>query len=101
MKQGLCFRCEHRARFLEDGSRPRYECGDVKSNKYVCYMYRPVLPVVLDKLDKTDKRPQFGPPMISSRSMFVRVAEPEMELSLLSVTKSKKVLYWRPKDEQK
>jgi len=24
--KGLCFRCEHRANFLETGRRPRFEC---------------------------------------------------------------------------
>ena len=74
-KLGLCFRCEHRAKFLEAGRRPRCECGEINETKWACYMYRPVKPVVLAPLDAADDRPQFGPSLISSRSKFVRVAD--------------------------
>lgn len=75
----LCYRCEHRARFFESGFRPRFECGAVDTSKYACYMYKPVAPCVL-LADKNDDRPQFGPPMIASRSSFVRVAETELKV---------------------
>lgn len=94
MSEGLCFRCEHRAKFLEGGSRPRFECGDPSMNKWACYMYQPVKPVVLAKLDKRDKRPQFGPAMISSRSKFVRVAD-EIVLDIQH-TKDGSFIYWKP-----
>lgn len=46
---GLCWRCEHRARFNEMGGkwRPRCECGDVHTAYCGCYMYAPVVPFVL------------------------------------------------------
>jgi hypothetical protein len=48
---GLCFRCEHRARFLEDRSgeppRPRYQCGETTRAVCSCYMYEPVAPLIL------------------------------------------------------
>jgi len=64
----LCFRCEHRALFLESGYRPRFECGEVNHSNYVCYMYRPVIPCILKKHDG-DKRPQFAGYMLSARSI--------------------------------
>lgn len=95
---GLCFRCEHRARFFEKRVRLRYECGDVEHSKIGCYMYLPVQPAVL-KPDKDDKRPQFGPPIISLRSYYVRTAG-EMELKL-EQCKDGTVLYWGFKDLQR
>ena len=49
IKKSLCFRCEYRALFLETGYKPRLECGSVEDSKYICYMYKPVEPVVLEK----------------------------------------------------
>lgn len=43
-KNGLCFRCEHRATFLEEGFAPRAECKDVERVKSICYSYTPVRP---------------------------------------------------------
>jgi hypothetical protein len=72
---GLCFRCEHRARFVEfnarfpnstQAPRPRYECGEPNASKHSCYMYQPVRPVIL-AADTGDKRPQLGPAMIAAR----------------------------------
>ena len=56
----LCYRCEYRAQFLETGRRPRFECGEIEKSKYVCYMYRPVKPIVLKRSDaaKDDPRPE-------------------------------------------
>jgi hypothetical protein len=71
---GLCFRCEHRAQYLEQRGRPRYECGEIEQSKYGCYMYKPVIPVILKPSDN-DPRPQFGPTMITSRSYFAGIAE--------------------------
>jgi len=67
----LCFRCNHRARFLEAigdkyQPRPRHECGDVKSSKWTCYMYEPTQPATL-KVNDGDERPAFAGPMISAR----------------------------------
>ena len=56
-EHSLCFRCEHRALWLETKThRPRYECGDEKYSKYSCYMYQPVVPPVLEQ-DKGERRP--------------------------------------------
>jgi len=55
-EHSLCFRCEHRALWMETKSRrPRCECGDEKSSRYSCYMYQPVVPLVLEK-DKGESR---------------------------------------------
>jgi len=89
-RKGLCFRCEHRARFFESGRSPRFECGDVKTCVHGCYMYQPVMPVILLK-NKTDKRPQFGPIVISARSSYAGM--PDMELGVKHL-KTGAVLYW-------
>ena len=97
---GLCFRCEHRAMFLEKGHQPRCECGDIKSSKWSCYMYSPVRPMVLTKSDKKDKRPQFGPYMISSRSSGVVVEQDKIQLKLHKY-KNGSMIYWAPKEVKK
>lgn len=79
---GLCHRCEHRVRFIEDGKpRPRYECGDLESSKHACYMYKPVTPCLIKK-DMKDPRPQFGPAMIASRSSFAGLPEADYRVKL-------------------
>lgn len=70
---GLCHRCEYRASFLDGGARPRYQCGDKGKTVIGCYMYLPVIPLVVSPL-KGEKRPVFGPPMIAGRVEPVRVA---------------------------
>ena len=52
----LCYRCEYRARFLENGTRPRFECGEIDSAVNGCYMFKPVKPMILKRRDG-DKRP--------------------------------------------
>lgn len=89
----LCYRCEHRAMFLEKNYRPRCECGDVQKSVYSCYMYQPVKPARTAK-DKNDKRPQFGPWMISARSHFVDV--PPVKLKLDYDKKDGSTMYWVP-----
>ena len=84
MMEGLCFRCEQRAQFLENGSRPRFECGLVEETKYACYSYRPVTPVVLQRLEtELKERPDFGPWMLSARMKFVRVAKGKLGVKVL------------------
>ena len=59
---GLCFRCEHRARHLQDKTyQPRCECGMTMCAVWSCYMYQPVKPLVLEKSDKRDPRPCWRP----------------------------------------
>ena len=80
--EGMCFRCENRAQFLENGARPRFECGEVESSKYACYSYRPVSPVVLTRLEtELEERPDFGPWAISARMKFVRVAKVKLDVA--------------------
>jgi hypothetical protein len=64
---------------METGHGPRCECGDIKSSKYSCYMYRPVCPVVLAK-NEGDDRPQFAGAMLSARSHAVRVARCDLRV---------------------
>jgi len=97
-KQGMCFRCEHRAKFLENGSRPRYECGEVDSTKFACYMYQPVKPIKLSK-DENDPRPQFGGYMFTSRS-HVSDTEPDLKAKLQEY-KDGNVVYWVPDKKDK
>lgn len=63
----LCFRCEHRIRFLEvsyentykekkHAPRPRFECGDITNAVHSCYMFKPVQPIALEP-NKNDDRP--------------------------------------------
>lgn len=73
----LCFRCEHRARYLESGHAPRYECGQAAESKCGCYMYRPVSPVVMKPQDG-DPRP-VGSGMLACRSEAVRVFRSNLE----------------------
>jgi len=94
LNQGLCFRCEERAKFLEEGISPRCECGMVTSSKYSCYMYKPVRPVVIKK-NEDDDRPQFAGAMLSARSHFVRMADCELKVA---VVEDGKVLYWEVKE---
>jgi hypothetical protein len=72
---GLCHRCEHRAVFYETGRRPRMECGDVGRACSACYMFHPVVPLVLQAMDPKDSRPLFGPAVIASRVVSHRKAE--------------------------
>jgi len=81
---GLCFRCEHRATYLNDrlnagengyARRPRHECG-MSISVHSCYMYRPVRPYIL-KADKGEKRGLTWPSMISGRAHAVGVADTE------------------------
>ena len=52
----LCYRCERRALFLENGSGPRFECKDVQHSVNSCYMFNPVKPISVKRLN-TDPRP--------------------------------------------
>ena len=94
---GLCYRCEHRARFLEKGWRPRYECGDVTSAKYACYMFKPVQPVMLGKLNPDDPRPALGPAMIASRVQHLGLAPGAYRLKIKD---GKMIPYFVPEGEE-
>lgn len=101
----MCFRCQHRVDCLEGASAPRCECDDFEHSKYTCYMFIPIKPVVLTKLDPSDKRPQFGPWTVAARSRYVgEVTEEEFELALKQGNKTEAkgtIVYWRPKKSSK
>lgn len=77
--EGLCYRCEHRARYMEHGHGPRCECQDFLGNKYGCYMYRPVRPVVTG-VDEGDARAQFAGSLLSARAHFIRVLDDKKDI---------------------
>lgn len=91
---GLCYRCEHRAKFLETGVRPRYECGEPEKSKYACYMYRPVVPMMLAP-EEDDKRPIVGPAFLTCRSEAVKPADMQL---IVSRHKDGFVMHWVPKE---
>ena len=97
--QGLCFRCEYRALFLEKKRQPRYECSMVENCVVSCYMFKPAKPVITVPSDYSDPRPRFGPAMISSREQGYDVAE-NIELSS-EINGDKIFLYWTPKKEER
>ena len=92
----LCFRCEHRARFLETGSRPRHECGTIEQSKATCYMFMPCLPVLTEP--EESELPRFSGQLLSCRETAVRVMEKD-ELFLTPVYRDKKkvALIWLKK----
>jgi len=96
-KSGLCFRCEHRAKFLEKGIRPRYECGEIEDSKFSCYMFKPVKPVVTAKLGDDD-RPKYAGSLFSARSRFVEVAQ-DVGLEI-EETDTGDYIYWAPKQKE-
>ena len=69
----LCNRCEHRARFIEENMRPRYECGNVGQSVYACYMFMPVQPIEMAPAHG-DRRPVAGPWMFSARCYAIGLA---------------------------
>lgn len=92
-KPSLCFRCEHRARYLEDKNiRPRFECGQITQSTYACYSFLPVKPIITTRL-KGDRRPEFGPTMFSSRITSVEYAN--LVATLVKVRKGK-IFCWIP-----
>ena len=79
----LCWRCDHRIAFVErvdaEGISfanltvenrphcPRYECGDLGASVAGCYMYRPVVPVIIER-DTGERRQLFAGAMIAARA---------------------------------
>ena len=82
---GLCFRCEHRAVFLETGYHPRFECGMEKMASSGCYMFMPCKPVAVTP-NPGEKRPMFGPWMIAGRLHALGLVDAErIRLRLIDV----------------
>ena len=94
--QTLCFRCEHRAKYLESKNGPRCECKSVETSVYSCYMYTPVKPVIIAK-NENDKRPQFVGSAFSARSHGVKIAD--LQLSLKEYSDGN-MIYWVPKESK-
>lgn len=100
--QGLCFRCEYRARYLEEGTGPRFECKCLEMSVVGCYMFQPVKPIVI-KPREGDNRPL----SLNYFSARVERAEisPDLELTVLNLDKGQAIfkgilVYWKPKEEK-
>lgn len=82
---GLCYRCEHRAVFLETGDRPRFECGTERSASSACYMFLPCKPIAVTPVPG-EKRPVFAGWMFAGRVHAVGlVADERIRLKLVEV----------------
>ena len=92
--QGLCFRCEYRARYLEEGSGPRFECKVLEMSVVGCYMFQPVRPICI-KPREGDNRPLLLN-YFSARVERVDVS-PELELRG-EETKEGILVYWKYND---
>ena len=99
--KGLCFRCEHRASYLEMNYRPRFECGIVESSVMGCYMFQPVKPICI-KPREGDNRPM----SLNYYSSRVERTEfqPLIELASKEELASENIVggilvYWKPKEE--
>jgi hypothetical protein len=118
---GLCHRCEHRIRNIEDkylrkphAHQPRCECGESGhvrddedgkptaapgGSKHSCYMYSPVRPLVMVR-DMADDRPMFAGSLLSCRSHAARIAD-ELDVCKAvhkpDLKKEEYLAYWRPK----
>ena len=94
--QELCFRCESRAKFLETKIASRCECSKIDQAVVGCYMYSPVIPVILKK-NKDDDRPQFAGYMLSARSRGIKLPVIETEIDLdVKEFKDGNMLFWKP-----
>ena len=89
--KGLCYRCEHRAFFLETGSGARFECSQPEMSVMGCYMFQPVKPICI-KPREGDSRPM-SLNYFSSRVERVD-ASPELELKG-EKTKEGILVYWK------
>ena len=74
----LCYRCEHRAEFLETGHGPRAQCKD-EGSLAICYMFRPCFPVVTEQAYPSDERPRFAGAALAARERAVRLMDPETD----------------------
>jgi len=92
----LCYRCEHRARFLETGERPRYQCK-TDGAAWSCYMYKPVKPLIMAR-NKGDRRPMFSGIAFSARSHAIGIAKGEYQV----IKQGKgKAIFYMPKSSAK
>ena len=101
MGRGLCFRCEHRAMFLETGYRPRFECGMEKEASSCCYMFMPCKPVAVAPT-AGEKRPIFGPWMVAGRVQALGLVDSErLRLKLVEVGGLAVTAIWKLRGQKK
>ena len=101
----LCYRCEHRIRFMEETYwdfkspiRPRMECGNVGQGVHSCYMFEPIKPLII-QTNQGDQRPINAGWLINARSHVVELADFIKDMIVL---KDKKfIIYWKPKEGEK
>lgn len=109
----LCYRCEHRAKFLEEYSkqklsgktnekiedffisRPRYECGMIESSVNSCYLFKPVKPIFIKPQDN-DNRP-LSLNTFSCRVNRIDNVKIEVDLKQFVYKDNTILLYWEPK----
>lgn len=92
--QGLCFRCEYRAKFLEYGNGPRNECKSPEISVCGCYMFLPVQPILIRK-----REGELRPMTLNYFSGRVeRINVPELTLQH-NVTEDGIIVYWTPKEK--
>ena len=93
----LCFRCEHRAKYLEEYTvnknvyAPRAECYQTGQCVISCYLFQPVKPISIKPIDG-DVRP-LSLNILSCR--IKRVDAPELELTTKQTGESY-IVYWQP-----
>jgi len=98
---GLCYRCEHRARFLETGDHPRFECGMEKMASHSCYMFMPCKPIAVGPI-KGEKRPIFAGWMFAGRiQSYGLVADERIRLKLIDLGDGKVSAVWTTKPKGK
>lgn len=93
--KGLCFRCEHRAFFLETGSGARFECSQPEMSVMGCYMFQPVKPICIKPREGDDRPLTLN--YFSARAERVDV-NPDMQLTASGSTDGI-LVYWKPKEE--
>ena len=97
---GLCYRCEHRAAFLETGSRPRCECGESRA-VHGCYMFMPTKPIAVGPIEG-EKRPIFGPWMLAGRIQSHGLVDDErIRMQLIDLGDGKVSTVWTIKPKGK
>jgi hypothetical protein len=95
----LCFRCERRAEFLENGFKPRFECGMEKTATSCCYMFMPCKPVAVVPNDG-ENRPIFGPWMIAGRVRALGLIDAErIRLKVMGIDQESVAAVWAIKSK--
>lgn len=102
----LCYRCQHRLEFLEEGHKLRFECGEIEKSLAICYAFKPIKPIELKKAkysgdygELNKDRPAFGSPLLSARMEVIRDSKIKYELKI-NKTEAGYVLYYVPKIEE-